>query len=89
MFGQQLCSAFYRQHLSGGNGSGVNVDVYVYVGVGVGVGVDVGVDVDHDLVVAVDPVSMLMLIWLQLSEAGTNMCWPVFVPHIAENIRMV
>ena len=28
------------------------------------------------------PVSMLMLMILQESEEGTNMCWPVFVPQI-------
>ena len=32
---------------------------------------------DHFLVVVVVPVSMSMLIWLQESEAGTHMCWPV------------
>ena len=31
----------------------------------------------HFLVVEVDPVSMSMLMALQESEAGTNMCWPV------------
>ena len=34
------------------------------------------------LVVTVDPVSTLMLMSLQRELAGTNMCWPVFVPQI-------
>ena len=36
----------------------------------------------HFLVVVVVPVSISMLMELQLSEAGTNMCCPVLYPQI-------
>ena len=39
-------------------------------------------DDDDHLVRTVDPVSTLMFTSLHRELAGTNMCWPVFVPHI-------
>ena len=46
-------------------------------------------DKPSHLVVTVDPVSTLMLMSLQRELAGTNMCWPVFVPQITAKIIMM